>query len=72
MARPRRRMWNQRKPIMRERRRRRSARLARALEGMRVGKLSGAVGTYASTDPELERLACERLGLLQRAGFELP
>ena len=30
--------------------------LARALEGMRVGKLSGAVGTYAATDPELERL----------------
>jgi adenylosuccinate lyase len=38
-------------------------RLARALEGMRVGKLSGAVGTYSATDPELERLACERLGL---------
>jgi adenylosuccinate lyase len=38
-------------------------RLARALEGMRVGKLSGAVGTYAQTDPELERIACERLGL---------
>ena len=35
-------------------------RVARALEGMRVGKLSGAVGTYAATDPELERLACER------------
>jgi adenylosuccinate lyase len=30
---------------------------------MRVGKLSGAVGTYAATDPELERIACERLGL---------
>ncbi len=38
-------------------------RLAEALEGMRVGKLSGAVGNYAATDPELERLACERLGL---------
>jgi adenylosuccinate lyase len=38
-------------------------RVARALEGMRLGKLSGAVGTYAATDPELERLACERLGL---------
>ena len=38
-------------------------RVARALDGMRVGKLSGAVGTYAATDPELERLACERLGL---------
>jgi adenylosuccinate lyase len=38
-------------------------RLAEVLEGMRVGKLSGAVGSYAATDPELERLACERLGL---------
>jgi adenylosuccinate lyase len=38
-------------------------RLAHALETMRIGKLSGAVGTYAATDPELERLACERLGL---------
>ncbi len=38
-------------------------RLASALESMRVGKLSGAVGTYAATDPELERLVCERLGL---------
>jgi adenylosuccinate lyase len=38
-------------------------RVARSLEGMRVGKLSGAVGTYASVDPEVERLACERLGL---------
>jgi adenylosuccinate lyase len=38
-------------------------RVTRALEGMRVGKLSGAVGTYAATDPELERIACERLGL---------
>jgi adenylosuccinate lyase len=39
------------------------ARLARALEGMRVGKLSGAVGTYSATDPEVERITCERLGL---------
>jgi adenylosuccinate lyase len=38
-------------------------RLVRALEGLRVGKLSGAVGTYAATDPEVERIACERLGL---------
>jgi adenylosuccinate lyase len=38
-------------------------RLRRALEGLRVGKLSGAVGTYATTHPELERIACERLGL---------
>ena len=38
-------------------------RVGRALEGLRVGKLSGAVGTYSATDPEVERLACERLGL---------
>jgi adenylosuccinate lyase len=38
-------------------------RLRAALEGMRVGKLSGAVGTYSATDPEVERVACERLGL---------
>jgi adenylosuccinate lyase len=38
-------------------------RLMQALETMRVGKLSGAVGTYAATDPALERLACERLAL---------
>jgi adenylosuccinate lyase len=38
-------------------------RVERALEGLRVGKLSGAVGTYSATDPEVERIACERLGL---------
>jgi adenylosuccinate lyase len=38
-------------------------RVERALTGMRVGKLSGAVGTYATTTPEVERLACEALGL---------
>ncbi len=38
-------------------------RIGRALEGLRVGKLSGAVGTYAAIDPEVERLACEHLGL---------
>src|SRR5437763_1105750 len=37
-------------------------RLARAFEGMRVGKLSGAVGTCSAADPEVERVACERLG----------
>ena len=38
-------------------------RIERALSGMRVGKLSGAVGTYATTTPEVERIACEALGL---------
>jgi adenylosuccinate lyase len=39
-------------------------RLVQALEGMRVGKLAGAVGTYGGGDPEVERAACERLGLV--------
>ncbi len=34
-----------------------------AAEGVRVGKLSGAVGTFAHIPPEVERLTCERLGL---------
>ena len=38
-------------------------RVERAVEGLRVGKLSGAVGTYAATTPEVERLTCEALGL---------
>jgi adenylosuccinate lyase len=40
-----------------------NARARAGLERLRVGKLSGAVGTYASTDPEVERIACEQLGL---------
>jgi adenylosuccinate lyase len=39
------------------------ARLVRALETNRVGQLSGTVGTYAQVEPEVERVACERLGL---------
>jgi adenylosuccinate lyase len=39
------------------------ARLLRALEANRVGQLSGTVGTYAQVEPEVERVACERLGL---------
>jgi adenylosuccinate lyase len=38
-------------------------RIARALETNRVGQLSGTVGTYGQLDPEVERIACERLGL---------
>jgi adenylosuccinate lyase len=39
------------------------ARLLRGLEATRVGQLSGTVGTYAQVEPEVERLACEALGL---------
>lgn len=38
-------------------------RFSEALEGMRVGKISGAVGTYAMLSPELEAITCELLGL---------
>jgi adenylosuccinate lyase len=39
------------------------ARFERAAEEMRVGKLSGAVGTFAHLEPELEEKICGRLGL---------
>lgn len=38
-------------------------RLARVREQVAVGKISGAVGTYANIDPEIEALACKKLGL---------
>ena len=38
-------------------------RFSEALEGMRVGKISGAVGTYAMLSPELEAITCDLLGL---------
>ncbi len=38
-------------------------RLAQTKERVRVGKLSGAVGTHAHLDPEIEGTVCERLGL---------
>jgi len=38
-------------------------RVMSALEVNRVGQLSGTVGTYAQLEPEVERIACERLGL---------
>ena len=39
------------------------ARFERSMEEMRVGKLSGAVGTFAHLEPEMEVRICERLGL---------
>jgi len=38
-------------------------RLAQTKERIRVGKLSGAVGTHAHLDPAIERAVCEKLGL---------
>ena len=39
-------------------------RVERALAGIVIGKLSGAVGVYAGGDPEMERIACAQLGLM--------
>ncbi|CDQ20626.1 adenylosuccinate lyase [Halobacillus karajensis] len=38
-------------------------RLDLAIEQIQVGKLSGAVGTYANIDPYVEEYVCEKLGL---------
>jgi adenylosuccinate lyase len=38
-------------------------RLSQTLERVRVGKLSGAVGTHAHLDPAIEKMVCEKLGL---------
>jgi len=42
---------------------RNAARLAEATKVISVGKISGAVGTYATVPPEIEEKACARLGL---------
>ena len=38
-------------------------RLKAALENIRVGQLSGAVGTYAHLHPSVEKYVCQKLGL---------
>ncbi|MCY8216344.1 adenylosuccinate lyase [Bacillus haynesii] len=38
-------------------------RFKQAKEGIEVGKISGAVGTYANIDPFVEQYVCEKLGL---------
>jgi adenylosuccinate lyase len=38
-------------------------RFKQAAETVRVGKISGAVGTYANIDPFVEKYVCEKLGL---------
>jgi len=46
-----------------EENRRNTERLAYAAEQMRVGKLSGAVGSYTHLAPSIEKKVCDRLGL---------
>ena len=38
-------------------------RLVRLRKDVAVGKISGAVGTYANVDPKIEAIACQKLGL---------
>ncbi|MCL6433712.1 MAG: adenylosuccinate lyase [Leptolyngbyaceae cyanobacterium HOT.MB2.61] len=38
-------------------------RLCQQKRAIAVGKISGAVGTYANIDPQIEALACQKLGL---------
>jgi adenylosuccinate lyase len=42
---------------------RNARRLAEARENVSVGKISGAVGAYATVPPQVEKIACARLGL---------
>ena len=43
--------------------RRNALRLEQAREQIAVGKISGAVGTHANVDPEIEEFVCAKLGL---------
>ncbi|MFC2012977.1 adenylosuccinate lyase [Chloroflexota bacterium] len=44
--------------------RRNRQRLSDAIKAIAVGKISGAVGTYATLSPEVEEIACAKLGLV--------
>lgn len=39
------------------------ARMERAIDNISVGKISGAVGTYANISPKVEAYVCDKLGL---------
>ena len=43
---------------------RNAQRLAEAKRAISVGKISGAVGTYATVPPEVEKIACDKLSLM--------
>ncbi len=49
--------------LWREELRRQQARFKEAIESIRVGKISGAVGTHATIPPSVEEKVCRRLGL---------
>ena len=43
---------------------RHQSRLTRLRQDIAVGKISGAVGTYANIEPQVEAISCEKLGLI--------
>jgi adenylosuccinate lyase len=49
--------------VLHEALRRARTRLARAIDEAAVGKISGAVGTFAHLDPSVEQAVCARLGI---------
>ncbi len=49
--------------LFREEMKRNKGRIESVREDVAVGKLSGAVGTYAHVDPLVEKYVCEKLGL---------
>jgi adenylosuccinate lyase len=44
-------------------------RFKRVREEIEVGKMSGAVGTFANIPPEIEAYVCEHLGIRYCTGF---
>jgi adenylosuccinate lyase len=44
--------------------RRHQKRLGNAIEGISVGQMSGPVGTYSNISPDVEKIACAKLGLV--------
>ncbi|MBI2853332.1 MAG: adenylosuccinate lyase [Chloroflexi bacterium] len=49
--------------LWREEMKRNASRLSEAKKNIAVGKISGAVGSYATVPPDVERIACAQLGL---------
>ncbi len=55
--------WGLKMALWTEEMKRDAQRLAEAKKNISVGKISGAVGTYATVPPQVEKIACAKLGL---------
>jgi adenylosuccinate lyase len=55
--------WGLKIALWTEEMKRNTHRLAEAKKNISVGKISGAVGTYATVPPQVEKIACAKLGL---------